>query len=243
MNTKDTDMKDIPIETLANILLKLNTLESIQSFCGISSFHHEICKKYGNDIAKQLIDVYQINYQDPTNFIYIMNNESMDSCKKNDNSFNYKKILRLYLNFYNKEEIYCPNKRITSIPIYPKLKDLTCHNNELTELPEMPNLIELNCDSNEIMELKIYNKLEILFCRDNQLTKIPNYPKLKKLYCGMNDLETLPEFPLLEVLMCENNNINTLPAYPNLKELHCDNNINVKKSKYPNLKFLNDRPF
>lgn len=236
-------IKNLPVETLAKILLNLNSIESIRSFCATSSFHQGICKKYSHDVAKRLIDIYKINYTDPNNFIYIMNNISLDECKNSDNSFNYKKIFRLYLNFYDKEEIYCLDKGITSIPIYPKLKDLTCSYNELTELPEMQNLVELNCDSNKISELKMYNKLEILFCRDNELKDIPFYPKLKNLYCEMNELETLPEFPLLKVLMCDNNNINTLPAYPNLTELHCDDNIVVKKSKYPNLKFLNDRPF
>lgn len=236
-------IKHLPIETLAKILLNLNSVDTVRSFCEISSFHLKICKKYSHDIAKRLIDIYQINYEDPGNFIYIMNNTTIDTCKNTDDSYNYKKIFRLYLNYYDQEEIYCLNKQITSIPIYPKLKDLTCSYNELTELPNMPNLIELNCDSNKITKLKIYNKLQIIFCRDNLLTEIPLYPKLTHLYCEMNELETLPDFPLLEVLMCDNNNINTLPAYPNLKELHCDDNIPVKKSKYPNLKFLNDRPF
>lgn len=236
-------MDSLPVEILSKIAINLNSLEDVEAFCNTSVYHKKICKMYSKDIAKRMISIYKIDYKDPGNFIYKINNVSINEYKDSNGNYNYKKIIRLYMNYYNQEQIYCTNMDISSIPIYPKLKDLTCAYNELTELPELPNLIELNCDSNQINELKMYNNLEILFCRDNDLKHILHYPKLKRLYCGLNDLETLPEFSSLEVLMCENNNINDLPSYPNLIELHCDSNINVSKFKYPNLKFLNDRPF
>lgn len=239
-------MNFLPTETISNIILHMTSFDSIKEFCTISKYHNHICKMYGNDIAKRMIDIYNIDYKDPCNFIYIMNNISIDECKYKNGEFNYKKIVRLYLVFYNDYVIDCVYREITSIPIYPKLETLLCNYNEIKELPELPNLIELHCDHNEISHLKdIYQNLEILFCRNNLLKNIPNYKKLKKLYCEHNELVSIPEYPSIEVLMCNGNDINDLPSFPNLIELHCDNNssIVINKYKYPNLKFLNDRPF
>lgn len=240
--------QNLPIEILIRIILNLH-YEDVKEFSRISKYYHCICIRYQNDIYINLIHKYKIDYKDPGNFIYKMNNISLEFCMKNNKNktednddninFDYKKIFDLYLKFYDKENIFCSYKHITSIPIYPKLKFLECNGNYLKELPYLPVLIELCCGNNQITELKMYDKLEVLICIQNKLRRIPKYPCLIELNCSMNRIKTLPEYPLLKILSCYNNNIKNLPCYPKLKRLNCEWNKLKSLSEYPLLQMLN----
>jgi Leucine-rich repeat (LRR) protein len=72
----------------------------------------------------------------------------------------------------DEEYIYRPiisqMSRISSIPIYPHLQELTCMNQQIVYLPSLPNLIYLNCSSNLFLSL------------------LPDLPKLKHLVIYKN---------------------------------------------------------
>ena len=177
-----------------NILKNLNSLDDVINLIFKTNLNY--VKMLSTKIAKKMIEIYKIDYKDPNNFIYLMNDVSIDKCKiKND--FDYKKIMRLYLNYYNKDEIDCDRNFISSIPIYPNVKKLYCGFGQLKQLHENPNL-------------------EVLSCNNNLLTSLPKYPKLIYLDCANNELTSLPEYPNLENLSCSDNKLTSLPKYPKL---------------------------
>ena len=127
----------------------------------------------------------------------------------------YKKFFDLYLVHYNKTDIEIIGKNITSIPIFPNLKELNCGDNKLTKIPKMP-------------------LLEFLVCENNKLTQIEVMPKLTDLYCGNNKLTQIEVMPLLKILYCKNNPLTQIPQMPKLEKIQCD--ADVKIPPLPNKK-------
>ena len=108
-----------------------------------------------------LLKKYKVDYKDPGNFIYKMNNVSQEEVKKLNETEDYKTIYEYYYKFFNETEIKCQYKGITSLPELPNCTDLYCNDNKLTSFPELPNC-------------------EYLYCRGNQLTSLPNDSFIEK---------------------------------------------------------------
>jgi hypothetical protein len=146
-----------------------------------------------NEATHAVLKKYKVNYKDPNNFIYKIDNLDIKDFEKN-----YIKIYKQYMKYYENYEIDCENLGITSFPTYPKLKNLYCSNNAnisienqpslekldcsncfIEKLPEMPNLIYLDCNRNYIEHLGDYKNLQVLNCADNYIKKIPIYDDLR----------------------------------------------------------------
>ena len=118
------------------ISTKLHSIEDLQNFCIMNKSVSQICLKYKSNISKHFLEVYQIDYKDPGNFIYLCNNVKMEDYKESG-IWKYHSLLELYLKNYNVLEITCNNKNITSFPIYPKMKMFRGNNNVLTRLEQL----------------------------------------------------------------------------------------------------------
>jgi hypothetical protein len=53
-----------------------------------------MCRDNKSFISKHILNICQVNYKDPTNFIYIINNKTIDDYKSN-NIWDYVKLLKL----------------------------------------------------------------------------------------------------------------------------------------------------
>ena len=245
-------------DTIYHILLKIDNIPDLKNFCEVSSLHYQVCKENKNKIWKNLIEHYQIKYDDPSNFIYKYNGKKMENYKDDNGKWLYKDLFKLYMKHYYKTEIICPYKKITSIPSYPNLKELYCASNQLTSIPSYPNLKELDCTDNQLSSIPSYPNLkkldcnrnnltsisscpnlEYLYCNRNQLTSLPdNYTRLIDLYCNRNRLTSLPDnYPQLEELVCADNQLTSLPSYPALYRLECTGNQLTSLPKYPKIKY------
>lgn len=211
-------MDKLPFDVIY-IIERMLDLNDLNAFCKLSSKHRNYCILHADKIAKYYIKKYQIDYTDPNNFIYKMNSTPIERCKYDNGEYNYKKIISLYLPYYNQREINCSAQNISSIPIYPKLEILNCSLNDLETLPEYPILIKLDCSLNEI-------------------SKLPDYPFLEELNCSSNDLISLPKYPNLEVLDCSFTAITELSNhYPKLQQLTYSVSLRINRSEYPNTSF------
>ena len=229
-------MNKLPKELYFDIIKHSNITE-VKNICNQNNQFRNFCKQYKSNISKMLLDRYNVHYNDPTDFVYIMNNVDkndyiLPESDKYKKRINYHGILKLYLKFYNTTYIICIGKNITNIPSYPNLEQLLCGNNKLTRLPNYRKLKYLNCGSNQLTQLPIYPKLTELQCNNNQLTQLHDYPKLTELYCNNNLLTQLPNYPKLEYLKCNDNQLTQLPNYPDLKNLECYNNRITQFANY-----------
>ena len=65
---------DISYEILDNI----KDVKSLQEFCKVNKTNYNLCKQYDTLLAKHLLNVYDVNYKDPNNFIYKYNKEDIN---------------------------------------------------------------------------------------------------------------------------------------------------------------------
>ena len=88
---------------------------------------------------KAILELYKVDYTDPTNFIYVINNKKIDDYKIVNGNWNYNGLLKLYMKFFNKKNIEC-EEDITSFPIYPNMTHFDVRDNQLTSFPIQPNI-------------------------------------------------------------------------------------------------------
>jgi hypothetical protein len=80
------------------------------------SNNHIYSKKYK---AKCELDRYQVDYKDPTNFIYAYNRKEIPFTKNGD--YDLIEILKIYMLQFNTKEIQFCECEITSFPVYPNM--------------------------------------------------------------------------------------------------------------------------
>ena len=79
---------------------------------------------------KEYLNKYQVDYTDPTNFIYVSLKVKMNEFK--DINWDNQRILQLYMKHYDEHCIMCDGLNITSFPIYPNMTEFYGDNNQLT---------------------------------------------------------------------------------------------------------------
>lgn len=114
------------------------------------------------------LDKFQVDYKDPTNFIYY----EEDSFKYKDSTFFI--IFKLYMKYYNINDIRVSNKNITSFPIYPNMIIFDGENNQLTSFPIQHNMI-------------------VFYGENNKLTSFPDQPQMALFSGDGNELTSQPE--------------------------------------------------
>ena len=172
-------------------------IEDLQQFCKLNKDNYLFCKNNKENICKHLLNMYKVNYTDPTNFIYIYNNTNQNKYKINDN-WKYSSLFKLYMKQYYSKKINLnfdedsdsdsdeEQSKITSIPNYPNLQKLDCTNHLLKNLPNlMVNLRILKCSNNKLTSIpSTLVNLKTLDCDNNKLTSIPSeLVKLDTLHC------------------------------------------------------------
>ena len=120
-------------------IIKHSFPHDIFNLCQVNSDWASFFIANKESIAKQMLKTMQVDYQDPTIFIYVMNKKNANDYKQED-TWNYTGIFKLYYRFYNEKAIDLLDNLITSFPIMPKLERLECNSNQLTSIPIMPKL-------------------------------------------------------------------------------------------------------
>jgi hypothetical protein len=159
-------------------------------------------------------------------------------------------------------ELTCSYNKLTTIPLYPKLKFLNVANNKITDLNHYHNskLIYFDCSYNqgfkmnfslpdckqlyvndtdlESINLDKFPKIELLDCGNNKLTQIGYADDLIEINIQNNLIEELPLWPYLVRLVADNNKIGVLPSYPLLVSANVANNRLTRIKKQPLLRKL-----
>ena len=87
-----------------NILLQIDNIPDLKNFCKSSSLNSVICKENLNIVCQGMLKNYQVDYTDPTNFIYVYNNVKQNDYKNNQ-GWLYKDLFKLYMRHFYKTEI------------------------------------------------------------------------------------------------------------------------------------------
>ena len=235
------------------IIFSIDDLDTLKNVCQANKHALSICRRYRVTLCKKFLKRYQVDYNDPDNFIYVQNNVKKEDYFSENGDPNYCELFRLYSKFYDNKEIIFKSRydgKISSMPLFPNLDTLDCSSHNLTSLPngmvnlknlscssnklkslpnDMVSLIELNCEKNELTILPTgLLSLKILQCGHNPLSSLPNvFQNLTFLSCVVCQLTSLPkDLHNLTTLICVNNELTSLPnGRTNLNKLYCGVNL------------------
>ena len=158
------------------LIIKQMDIEDLQNFCIINKYVSQICSKYKSNISKHFLKVYQVDYKDPSNFIYLYNNVKIEDYKE-FGKWEYHSLLELYLKNYKNLIIKC-SKNITSFP--PKMINFSGYDNQLTSFPIQPEMEDFHGVNNRLTSFPIQPKMINFYGNRNQLTSFPIQPKMIK---------------------------------------------------------------
>ena len=71
-------------DIIFTIIDNIDNIEDLKNICSTNKQNYQFCKRNLKRISKQLLTNYQVDYTDPTNFIYIYNNKDINDYKSND---------------------------------------------------------------------------------------------------------------------------------------------------------------
>ena len=171
-----------------------------------------LCKENTNTIAKHFLNLYKVDYKDPTNFIYVMDRKDINDYK-NGERYKYGSILKLYMKHYYKHKIRCNNKNITSFPIYPNMETCEINNNQLRTFPIQPVMI-------------------YCYINNNNLTTFPIQPIMKACKIDHNNLTTFPIQPRMIDCEISNNQLISFSSQPIMTTCYINNNNKLKKKRF-----------
>lgn len=223
-------MDELPTEIILDILYKIDDLNVFGNMCKANSKIHQVCREYRVEFCKHFLEKFKVDYNDPTNFIYVQNNVSKKNYVKRNQGPDYCNLLLLYLNFYDEKKIQHVSSKTTSFPVYPNLKRLElsrCTN--MKSLPDgMEKLEELKLEKTGITTLpeSIRKNLTHLVWIDCGVTYIPKMEYLLELYCYNNLLTSIDaeNIPRIGLLHCDHNQLTELPELPEINDLNCSHN-------------------
>jgi hypothetical protein len=128
--------------------------------------------------AKKILQLYEVDYTDPTNYIYLIYGTTQFIDIKNykiDGEWKYKEILELYRREYHQKQIIAPSSNITSIGIYPFMIICELSGNKLTSFPKQPKMKECYLDGNNLTSFNVQPKLKKWGLTDNLFETSPPY--------------------------------------------------------------------
>lgn len=187
-------------DTVINLTLR-SEVDKLQDICLVKKVYstNQHC------ISKKFLENYSVDYDDPTNFIYVYNKDDISDFKTESGS-DYISILKLYMKCFYLEMIVCANIKITSFPIYPNMKSFYGPDNKLTSFPVQPSM-------------------NFFWGVCNQLTSFPVQPNMTHFYGQYNQLTTFPAQPKMTNFEGEGNKLEYFPTQPKMKNFEGNNNL------------------
>ena len=168
--------------------------DTLKKMCVVNKFYHCVYSDNKEYIFKKFLEKYQVEYSDPTNFIYVYNKVSIENYVVEE-KFKYQGILDLYMkNFYLKDILYS-GTNMTTFPIYPNMTHFFGERNKLTSFPVQPNMLYFNGDFNQLTSFPVQPNMTHFNGRDNKLTFFNIQPNMTHFTLGCNQLTSFPAQP------------------------------------------------
>ena len=143
----------LPKELFYQIFDKIKDTKSILRLSQTCKNNNYIYKTNEIYKAKCELDKYQVDYKDPTNFIYIYNERSTPLNPQGD--YDLIEILKIYKLQFNIKKIHCNYKAITSFPAYPVMTECIINRNKLTSFPIQPMMTYCEISRNKLTRFPV----------------------------------------------------------------------------------------
>ena len=149
-----------------------------------------IIRNNSNSISKIILSVYEVDYNDKNNFIYIAN--EVEWVKERS----YKEIYKLYYNFYNSKFIIYEKKGITSFPKYPKMVYCNLRGNKLKRFPIQESMISVLITCNDLESFPVQPNMVSFSGSYNNISEFSKQPKMKICFITSNKIKKLDQVVL-----------------------------------------------
>jgi hypothetical protein len=113
----------LPKELYYQIFDKIKDAKTLVRLSQTCKSNNYIYKNNETYKAKCELSRYQVDYKDPTNFIYIYNEREIPFTPKGE--YDLIEILKIYMLQFDMKEIKYTYRGITSFPVYPTM--IKCH--------------------------------------------------------------------------------------------------------------------
>jgi hypothetical protein len=221
-------------DVMFNVIQEIKNLDDLKNLCSANTKWFNFCKQNDNFISKHLLNIYQVDYKDSTNFIYVYNNKNQDEYQENG-KWKFTSLLRLYMKTFYKKKIDVNDKGITSIPILPNMEEFFGNNNKLTEFPVQPKMILFVGNNNLLTTFPVQPNLRYFFAYNNRLTTFPIQPEMVEFRGHHNKLTTFPIQPKMIVFRGNDNELITFPTQPEMTWFFGLNNLLTELPPQPNI--------
>lgn len=208
---------------LFKYLFQFINLGDLQNYSRQNKMFYSLYKNNENSIAKKYLNFYNVNYKDPNNFIYKINNQDIQDYKIN-NCWDYPKLLKLYKTYFYEKHIFCYNKNITSMPIYPNMEKFIGYDNKLSIFPVQPNMLYCQIHYNNLKTFPTQPKMIEITAWKNNLLYFAIQPSMERCYISHNNLKTFHIQPKMKVCDISFNKLQTFPVQPVMTCCNLQNN-------------------
>ena len=224
-------------DIILNIIKQIKNPQDLDAFCASHPNNYRFCKYARLPIIKHLLDINNVEYTIPTNFIYIYSNIPITTFIK-DGTFNLYAIYKLYSRLNKLTSISIRNTDISSIPILHNITYCNLSFNKLTNFPPQPSLVECIIMSNSLVSFSIQPSLVKCNLDVNSLVHFHTQPLLTMCSINNNSLKTFDIQPNLEICSLNNNKLVDFPIMDNLIKCSLNDNLVVNFPSQPNLTIL-----
>lgn len=206
-------------------LLHYIDITELHTFCMTNSNINRICKENKSYIRRLYVKRYIPDYQDPTNFIYVVGGaEYMD----------WNSIFQTYTQYMSMiNVILTRNVIVTSVPIFPLMTYFQADHNNLSTLPVQPSMIICRMYHNKITSFPTQPMMEHFYGEDNRLESFSVQPKMTMCYVDNNYLKDFPVQPKMIHFYGDNNQLKTFPVQPKMTHFYAANNPLVEFPQQP----------
>ena len=149
-------------------IIKNASPDDLQSICSSNKQFYELCKNNKKGLSKIFLDKYQVDYKDPSNFIFRFNKVNQNDYK-NENGWKFESLFKLYMKTFKIISIQCEEMEITSCPILPNMVEFLGHNNLLTSFPIQPKMTHFRGNNNQLTSFLIQPEMTYFNGNNSQI--------------------------------------------------------------------------
>lgn len=194
------NLSTLPEELYFDIIYNTEPTK-LKDLCATNKRFSNYCNMNKIRIIKYYFKKYDVNYTNPDDFMYKLHDKNINDYKKEDGTFNFPKIFRLYITMKEIPNKHVNVKNVQSMPnympIYKNINTLTLMESSISKIPKLlsENLHRLNLyNVKSLQEISDMNSLYMLNCKGcPDLKSISNLQNLKNLL-HINDCNNLTEF-------------------------------------------------
>lgn len=173
-------------------IIKDFTLGQMYAFCKSTRLSDRLCNSNKDYIREHFVKKYIPDWEDRTNFIYIIGGATYGD---------WKSIFNTYLKYYNVENIRVPFPGIgvdcvvSSVPIFPNMRTFYAKQTHIRTFPVQPKMTHIHLSRSRLSSFPVQPEMLRFNGNFNYLASFPVQPKMIEFHGRRNTMTSFPTQP------------------------------------------------